>query len=233
MVFIRQNFPTEYRQVVRDLVDARIRENQGEIVDVLYPVLGNLIKKYIDHQIQLLKENIDAQIAATKNQLNFWQKLKNWRRTGSSQAEILLAGAKNLELKQIFLIEKYSGIVLAKAADDDEKMDAESVAGMLTAIKSFAEDAFSRGEEQLDLIQYQHSKILMQNYRSYYLALVGSGPLSAREREELIEKLENFVRDEFLRIQKREESPLFYEEMSGLMYRYFLKKPLKINEFAE
>jgi hypothetical protein len=233
MDFIRQNFPAEYRAVVRDLVDDRIRESQGEIVDVLYPVLGNLIKKYIDRQIQLLKENVEAQIAATKKQLNFWEKIKNWRRVEPSQTDIVLAGAKNLELKQIFLIEKDSGIVLAQAAADDEKIDVESVAGMLTAIKSFAEDAFSRGEEQLDLIQYQHSKILMQNYRAYYMVLVGTGPLSTRERDELIEKLENFVRDEFVRIQKRNESPHFYEEMSGLMERHFLKKTLKINENVE
>lgn len=94
---------------------------------------------------------------------------------------MILADALLFIVHQVFLIEKNSGIVLAQASRE-KMVDAESVAGMMTAIKSFAEDAFKRGEEMLDLIQYQQSKILIQNYLSYNMALVGEGPLTTVNR---------------------------------------------------
>ncbi len=226
--FMRQNFPKEYKKTVARIVDDRIKNSQQEMVDVIYPVLGNLIKKYIDHQFQLLREGIDAQIHAAKQRLNFWHRLKN-RFNGVSPADILLADARPFITHQVFLIEKNSGIVLAQASRE-EMIDAESVAGMMTAIKSFAEDAFKRGEEMLDFIQYQQSKILIQNYLSYNLALVGEGPLTTKDRAELVERLELFIMQEFVQVQNRRGSPGFYEELSAEIDRWFIRPALMLEK---
>jgi hypothetical protein len=226
--FMRQNFPKEYKKTVARIVDEQIKNSQQEIVDVLYPVLGNLIKKYIDFQMQLLKESIEAQITATKQKFNFWSRIKN-KIKGVSETDLAISDARPLVIHQVFLIEKNSGIVLAQAAKK-HAIDSESVAGMLTAIKSFAEDAFGRGEEMLDLIQYQQSKILIQNYMSYYMALVAEGPMSSAEREKLVERLEKFMMQEFVQVQNRRELPGFYEDLSGEIDRWFIKPTLLIEK---
>ena len=138
-----------------------------------------------------MKEGIEAQLNATKQKFNVWQRIKN-RFAGVKDSDLALATADPLTVMEVFLIEKDSGIVLAQATRE-ATIDSESVAGMLTAIKAFVEDAFQRGAEQLDLIQYQTSKILISNYRSYYLAAVVRGSFSAAERGKLVERLENFM----------------------------------------
>lgn len=226
--YLRLNFPKEYKKTVARIVDDRLKESQGEVIDLIYPVLGNLIKKYIDHQFQLLRENIEAQIKSTKRRLNFWRIIKD-RYNGVNRADLILAEARPLVIHQVFLIEKNSGIVLAQASRE-ESIDAESVAGMMTAIKSFAEDAFKRGEEMIDLIQYQQSKILIQNYLSYYLALVGEGPLTTTDRAKLVDKLELFMMQEFIQVQNRRNQPNFYEELSAEIDRWFIHPVLAIEK---
>ena len=221
---LRQNFPKEYKKTVARIVDERIKDSQQEIVDLLFPVLGNLIKKYIDHQFQLLRESIDGQIEATKRKFNIWQKIKS-SFGGAQRADLILAEARPFVVHQVFLIEKNSGIVLAQASRE-QMIDAESIAGMMTAIKSFAEDAFKRGEEMLDFIQYQQSKILIQNYLSYNLALVGEGPLTTADRAQLVERLELFMMQEFIQVQNRRDQPNFYEELSGEIDRWFIRPTL-------
>ncbi len=224
--FLRQNFPKEYKKSVARIVDERIKSSQGEIVDVLFPVLGNLIKKYIDHQFQLLKEGIEARIAAAKQRFNLWRRLKN-KLLGIREAELVLADARPFLTNQVFLVERDSGLVLAHASRE-KALDPESVAGMMTAIKSFAEDAFKQGEEMLDLIQYQQSKIVLQNYLSYYMALVGEGPLTTNERAALVERLELFIMHEFVQVQNRRTSPRFYEELSTEIERWFIRPAMAL-----
>ena len=49
------------------------------------------------------------------------------------------------------------------------------VSGMLTAIKSFVEDAFSGGNQNLEAIEYELYTLHIQNFFSYYIAVVVSG----------------------------------------------------------
>ena len=46
---------------------------------------------------------------------------------------------------------------------------------MLTAIKSFVEDAFKGGAQNLENIEYELYTIHIQNFHSFYIAVVVSG----------------------------------------------------------
>lgn len=218
---MRQNFPKEYEKVVDKLIQRRIQNSQEQIVEVIYPVLGTMIKKYIDHQFQMLKESIEARIAAMQKKLNFWQRLK-MRWAGVSEAELMMAASQVPVVHEIYLVERHSGILLAHAARE-ENLDKESVAGMLTAIKSFVEDAFHRDGEELDYISYHNYKILVENYRSYFLAAMLEGSISAAERAILADKLHQFILNQFHFIQQRGTSEV-QERISGLLAEKFINQ---------
>ena len=229
LAFLRQNFPGEYKKVVARIVDERLKNSQSEIIDLIYPVLGNLIKKYIDHQFQMLKEAIESRLNATREQLNFWKRLRN-RFAGIKESDLILAAAAPpLTVMDVFLIEKDSGLLLGQATRS-ATIDGESLAGMLTAIKAFVQDAFQRGAEELDLIQYQQSKILMQNYRSYYVAAVVQGSFSAFERQQLTSRLENFILQEFVEVHNRKQEPGFYDHISEELHHWFIASEIRLIE---
>lgn len=219
LAHMRQNFPNEYKLVVDKLIQERILHSQDEIVEAIYPVLGSMVRKYIEHQFQLLKESIEERIREMQRRLNFWQRLK-LRWAGVSEGELLLAATNIPQVVEIYLVERNSGLLLAHAAQH-ENLDKEAVAGMLTAIKAFVEDAFRREKEELDYIAYDHYKIIIENYRSYYLAAMVEGSVSASERDLLSEKLRQFIHREYNYFnQKNDEAAS--QHISGLLLSTFI-----------
>ena len=65
--FLKNNFPKEFQLAVNDIVERKLKASQDEILEIIYPTLGKMIKKYVQHQFQLLKESIDEQIRNTFN----------------------------------------------------------------------------------------------------------------------------------------------------------------------
>ena len=66
------------------------------------------------------------------------------------------------------------------------------VSGMITAIKSFVEDAFSGKAENLEAISYELYTIHIQNFHKKYIAVVVSGSYTIMYREVLEDKLLDF-----------------------------------------
>lgn len=68
---------------------------------------------------------------------------------------------------------------------------------MLTAIKSFVEDAFVKEEQSLELIQYELFNIHIQNFNKYYIAAVISGNFNTQFKNKLENNLLDFVEVNF------------------------------------
>jgi len=193
LTFIKQNFPKEFKDSVEKIIDVKLKDSQEEILNLIYPKLGKMIQKYIGHQFQQLKESIDAQIEATLNKGPL-----GWiRRTvlGINVSDEILSGVDKPIIEQVLIIQRDSGLLLGSATRN-EKIHEDLVAGMLTAIKSFAEDAFERGEADLEMIQYDRYRIHLQNFPKYYIAVVLGGSMSAQQKEDLINDLLTFAEDE-------------------------------------
>ena len=69
--------------------------------------------------------------------------------------------------------------MIANVSKQEDNIDKDMIAGMLTAIKSFVEDAFAKEEQSLELIQYEFYNIYIQNLASYYIATVISGSFNS------------------------------------------------------
>jgi hypothetical protein len=164
-----------------------IQNHKDEVVDALYPVLGKMVKKYVAQEIKVLSEKID-------NQLSF---ISAWKRRlraffgGSKEKELLLRDLASEKIEQVLLIERDSGLLKASFSRTDT-IDEEMISGMLTAIKTFVEDAFHQKNQDLELIEYELYNIHIQSFVNYYVAVVISGSYSLKTKNRVQDIIFNF-----------------------------------------
>ena len=110
---------------------------------------------------------------------------------------------------------------LIGSASRETTLDQDVIAGMLTAIKAFVEDAFKREKEDLESIQYGTYKIILQNFHSYYIAMAISGILSSAEKDQLGNRLLNFA-DTHLKQMSSQPDQIEIEEISKYLKDEFI-----------
>lgn len=180
-------FVEEIPSKLGPVIAEALTKSQDKVVEALYPIIGRLIKKYIQQEIKILSDNINNQVHNTFSTKTWKRKIKSIF-TGVSEKEIILSELNKTQIEQLFVIEKGSGLVIASASNS-ESFDKDMIAGMLTAIKSFVEDAFKKDQQSLELIQYELFEIYIQNFTSYYFAVIISGGFDAVFKNKLENKL--------------------------------------------
>jgi len=190
--FIKENFEEEYGAYINEMVEAKLIESQDEIVNIIYPKLDTMIKKYITASFQKLKENIEGQLKKVRRTLSFQSVFNRFTGRGPKESDVILSNLDQPEIQEIYVIQRESGLLLGSFSKT-KNIDQDVIAGMLTAIKSFVEDAFKKGQEDLEMIQYENYKIFLQNFHTYYFAVAISGSMSAGEKENLSTNLIKFA----------------------------------------
>jgi len=123
------------------------------------------------------------------------------RMRGVSSAELALRDSLPFYIKEIFLIQYGSGLLLAHShPGSTEVADSDLISGMLTAIRDFVKDSFGHGDadKELDEIQYGDERIIIQSGRAAYLAVVITGV----ESEGFRAKLHVFVSELHVKYEK-------------------------------
>ncbi len=221
MLFFKENFPKEFKVTVDKMIEVKLKASQEEILDVIYPVMGKMIKKYVNHQIQMLKDSIDESIKKTFFSKGILWRLKN-SLFGIKVSDQVIHNLKDYKIEEIYVIQRNSGLLFGSASTENT-IDQDVIAGMLTAIKSFVEDAFKREREDLEMIQYGTYKILLQNFYSYYIAIAISGSMSSTEREELANELLTFA-EEHLNTLPAEPDNQIFKQVSDVLLTEFIRK---------
>jgi hypothetical protein len=189
---LRKQFPKEFSAVVNRMIEQKIQASQTELMNMLSPIIGQMVANYVRHQFQMLKDNIAEQIQLVASR-GLWWHFRN-RILGLNDADLVLSASNKSVLEEIFIIERDSGLLMASAALYPT-IDRDVVAGMLTAIKAFVEDAFGRKMEELEMVQYGTYCIVIQNFHSYYVAIALKGTVSTRETEVFRAAIRTFVMD--------------------------------------
>lgn len=183
--------PKTLGPTITQALKEEIKNSQDAVVEALFPIIGKMIKKYIAHEMRLLSENISKQ---TKSVFSFKNWFKKAKANGFSDGDLAIANFSKPELLQLFVIEKESGLLISNYAPSGKStMDEDMIAGMLTAIKSFVEDAFTGGNQNLEHIEYELHHIHIQNFASYYIAVVLSGAYDTAFKDQLEDLLLNFA----------------------------------------
>ncbi|MEZ4988342.1 MAG: hypothetical protein R2795_25505 [Saprospiraceae bacterium] len=209
----RQHFPDAYIRVVQKIVDQRMTQKQDELMNILYPRLGLMIRKFITNEFRLLREKIDQQI--NQSPISFL-----WRRRNKNADQLLLELSPSM-VEEVYVISHESGLLLGSASSA-VTADKDMIAGMLTAIKSFAVDAFRRTDEELRAVQYGGYEIMVQNFYNYYIALAIAGVISEQERDDLARKMLEFAAKE-LCYDLQEPNAAFYARLQTQLKKYFIE----------
>jgi hypothetical protein len=154
----------------------KIQQNRDEMIEVLYPIIGQTVLRAVGEAIQDLARTVDARVRTTMTPQAVWRRIRA-QVTGVSGAELALRDALPFEVTEVFLIHRASGLLLRHVTPDGQAPpDRDLVSGMLTAIRDFVADAFGRGQQsELEAIQYSGQHILIEAAEHVYLAAVVQG----------------------------------------------------------
>ena len=181
--------PHSLGPTITKALEEQIKNSKDQVVEALYPIMGKMIKKYIQNEFEKLKESINKQVNNTFSTKKWKRKLKAVF-TGVKESDLIISDLQKPEIEQFFIIEKDSGLLAGSYAKDSENtIDQDMVSGMLTAIKSFVEDAFKKGNQDLELVEYDLYKIHIINFPLFYFATVISGVFDSDYKNLLEDKL--------------------------------------------
>ena len=156
-----------------EAIQKQIALEQDKIVDALYPVIGSTIAKYMGETIQAINAQIENTLSVEGVKRKIRAKLQ-----GVSEAELIVKESISFNPQAIFLIHKASGLVICDIQpSDSERLESDMIAGMLTAIRSFANDCMAQSGNisELDEIDYGNFKILLEVAGYCYLAIIVKG----------------------------------------------------------
>jgi len=185
-----REMPTKISPVITQALKNEIKNSQDAVVEALFPIMGKMIKRYISNEMKMLNEKINQQL---EEALSF----KNWFKSKGKRSKIVndaIMATDKPELLQLLVIDKESGILKASFTNSKaEMMDEELIAGMLTAIKSFVEDAFKGGDQSLETISYEFYTLHIQNFHKYYITAVINGMYTSEIKDKIEDLLLDFA----------------------------------------
>jgi len=182
----KRSIPATMGPAITAALKTEISRSQDKIVDALYPILGKMVKKYIAQEISKLSDKINEQ-------LGLRQTIRSWFGNAKEKQNIV-NGLSPLKLEQVLLIEKKSGL-LKGSFSNTQTIDEDMIAGMLTAIKNFVEDAFKLKDQNLELIGYEFYRIHLQSFHRYYVAVALSGNYNLKRKDKVQDLIFDFYED--------------------------------------
>jgi len=185
------DIPEKLGPTITKSLKNEIANSKDAVVDALYPIIGKMIKKYIQQEFKLLSDKINSQLQKSFSLKNWTRKFKS-KVSGINEENFIIQELAKTEIQEIFIIEKNSGILKANFSKTNT-IDKEVLSAMLTAIKSFVEDAFKTGNDSLESIEYGLYKIHIQNFNSYYFAVVVHGVFDSAYEAKLEYELLTFA----------------------------------------
>ncbi|MEO7936944.1 MAG: hypothetical protein ABIR27_11850 [Dokdonella sp.] len=121
-----------------------VHENRASIVDALFPVIGPIIRKAIAEALRGLMRDMNTVLEHGFSPRGIRWRIEAWR-SGVPFAQIVLKHSLRYQIDHVFLIERDSGLVLHRESSPGlPDLDADAIAGMLTAIGQFVRDSVGR-----------------------------------------------------------------------------------------
>lgn len=185
------DIPRKLGPTITESLKNEIANSKDAVVDALFPIIGKMIKKYIQQEFKLLSDKINSQLQKSFSFKGWRRKIKS-KVSGIDEESLLINDLGTTEIQEIFIIEKNSGILKGNFSKTNT-IDKEVLSAMLTAIKSFVEDAFKTGNDSLESIEYGLYNIHIQNFNSYYFAVVVHGVFDSAYEAKLEYELLNFA----------------------------------------
>ncbi|MGQ4647488.1 OmpA family protein [Lyngbya aestuarii] len=171
------HYPGEMAKALGPEMGTAIKEQisleRDAMVDALYPVIGSTIAKYMTEVIDSINQKLENALSLEGVSRKIRAKIQ-----GVSEAELIFREAVPFTIQGIFLIHKASGLVIYEVQPaENERLDSDMIAGMLTAIRSFVNDFIAQSGDvsEIDQIEYGTSRIALEVAGYCYLAVISKG----------------------------------------------------------
>ena len=179
-----------------EIIKQQIRIERDAMVDALYPVIGSTISKYMQEVVQEINNRVESTLTPAGIQRKIRAKMK-----GVSEAELIFQESMPFQIKAIFLIHKQSGLIIAsakpenKTQTEEKALEGDLMAGMLTAMRSFASEcAIEPGNtSELKEIEYESFQILMEVAGYCYMATIIQGQVDQSYIKNMRQTLANII----------------------------------------
>lgn len=186
---------TQIAPLIGGAIREQIKSQKDDIVDALYPVMGNMISKFVTKSFEEILNKINDQIQNGLSIATLKRKIKA-KIKGVSETELLLEESSEAKIKAVLLIHKESGALLCKVEDDNATLsDADMLASMMTAIRSFVNEWVESNDkfQELGEIEYGGNKIIIEASGYSYLAVIVEGAAYTKTYEKIRAALEKIV----------------------------------------
>jgi outer membrane protein OmpA-like peptidoglycan-associated protein len=129
-----------------------------------------LVKSYVASAIKDLTDQMNRRIEQNALMLRL-QSLA----TGRSVAELALAGTQDFEIKDLYLIRRGTGELIAHWPESGDSNRQQVMSGVLTAVNEFANEAFAADQSSLRQISFGNEEVYLRGSSLYLLAARCSG----------------------------------------------------------
>lgn len=201
----KENFPVEYSGVITEAIKKQIHEAKDDVVNALYPIMGRLIKTFIEKEIEKIVESVDQKVNNTFSIENIKRQFNSFFTGAKVSDQVLKDSVAIPKVEQIFLLDADSGMLIASFAVRNT-LDEDLIAAMLSALSDFGEDTLIAKDENLTWIEFDLHKIHTRNFGRFDIALVISGIPNTSFTSLLDDKFHDF----FERL-KTDENEQYYE----------------------
>lgn len=131
---------------VAQALGTAVRRNRQSLIEALFPIIGPLIRKSIAEALRNLVADLNGAIESSFSLRGLKWRIEAWR-SGAPYAQIVLKHRLAYRIDHVFLIERDSGLVLQRESSPElAPLDADAVAGMLTALGDFVGDSVGQGD---------------------------------------------------------------------------------------
>lgn len=126
--------------VAAALTDA-VRRDRRSIVDALFPIIGPTIRKAIAEALRTFVGDLNRALEQSLSMRGWAWRFEAWR-SRVPYAQVVVKHTLRYRIDHLFLIERESGLLLHRySAPELPDLDADAIAGMLTAIGDFVRDS--------------------------------------------------------------------------------------------
>lgn len=118
-----------------------VKRNPGALVEALFPVMGPSIRKAIAETLRALIHDVNLALEHSFTPRGLRWRLEAWR-TGVPFAHVVFKYTVRFKVDHLFLIHREDGLLVHRLSSPElSEIDADAVAGMLTAIGDFVRDS--------------------------------------------------------------------------------------------
>lgn len=153
--------------LVVNTIKSELKNSQDEMVEVLYPLTGRMVKAYVATAIKDLTDQINRRLEQNPISLRFRSLV-----SGTPVSDLAILESQRLKVDEVFLIRRGSGVPLAHWPASGQPLSNSDIhlSGVLSAINDFASHAFAEDGGSLRAFRFDDFQVYLRASPVYLVA---------------------------------------------------------------